>query len=290
MDVIGNAYLRAGALVHSCQPTVRRMWQQALVRRARDITGVSATRSCLVIAPHPDDETLGCGATIARKRAAGTAVKVVIAADGRHSHGASKLISSAELRAIRSAEAYEACRILGVDAADVTQLGHEDKHLEAALPALTSQLTELIEELTPEEILFPSGLDYHQDHRTLNRAVRTVLATATLRPGCHLAEYPVWHWAQGPWVDLSGRPRASRAVHLVVAPFTGMLGPAPEVVSSDGYLERKREALGAYRSQTTNLTGEPDWAVMEPELLAQFLLPYEVFFPFPAAEQARTSS
>jgi len=49
---------------------------------ARDDTATSAARSALVLAPHPDDETLGCGATILRKRAAGTPVHVLIVTDG----------------------------------------------------------------------------------------------------------------------------------------------------------------------------------------------------------------
>src|SRR5271166_3569230 len=43
-------------------------------RGAEDMTFQMATRSCLVLAPHPDNETLGCGATIMRKLAAGTRV------------------------------------------------------------------------------------------------------------------------------------------------------------------------------------------------------------------------
>src|SRR5690349_19075047 len=66
-----------------------------LLSRAEDVTSQAAARSCLVLAPHPDDETLGCGATIMRKRAAGTPVHVVIATDGRHSLASSELSADA---------------------------------------------------------------------------------------------------------------------------------------------------------------------------------------------------
>jgi LmbE family N-acetylglucosaminyl deacetylase len=52
-----------------------------LLSRAEDFTSQTATRSCLVLAPHPEDETLDCGATVLRKLAAGATVHVVTAAD-----------------------------------------------------------------------------------------------------------------------------------------------------------------------------------------------------------------
>src|SRR5438270_6970368 len=84
-----------------------------LLSRAEDVTSQTAARSCLVLAPHPDDETIGCGATIMRKLAAGTPVRVVIATDGRHSNHSSKLSADA-LVEIRKEETRRACAILGL--------------------------------------------------------------------------------------------------------------------------------------------------------------------------------
>ena len=78
----------------------------ALRVRAIDVTDQAAASSCVVIAPHPDDETLGCGAIIARKRAAGTNVRVVIVTDGRRSHRSDK-IPVHRLIALRRKEAQE---------------------------------------------------------------------------------------------------------------------------------------------------------------------------------------
>jgi hypothetical protein len=64
----------------------RRGIRSALKWSARDFTDSAAGRAALVIAPHPDDETLGCGATILRKVSAGSSVTVLIVTDGRHSH------------------------------------------------------------------------------------------------------------------------------------------------------------------------------------------------------------
>lgn len=62
---------------------LRRVWQRATHAAAIDRTATTADRPCLVLAPHADDETLRCGALIARKRASGTPVWVVVATDGR---------------------------------------------------------------------------------------------------------------------------------------------------------------------------------------------------------------
>src|ERR1700761_6094021 len=58
---------------------------------AEDMTEQTEKRSCVVLAPHPDDETLGCAVTIMRKLAMGSRVHLLIATDGRHAHPGSRL-------------------------------------------------------------------------------------------------------------------------------------------------------------------------------------------------------
>src|SRR5688500_7275309 len=89
-----------------------------LLRSARDVSDTVAARSALVIAPHPDDETLGCGATILRKVAAGTKVTVLVVTDGRHSHRSPSLPPE-RLAALREVEMAEAVARLGLAPADL---------------------------------------------------------------------------------------------------------------------------------------------------------------------------
>src|SRR5829696_1206258 len=84
-----GAYRLLATAAHRAETPLAAAWRWTTRITARDETAAVAARGCLVIAPHPDDETLGCGATIARKRAAGTPVRVVIVADGRYAQRAS---------------------------------------------------------------------------------------------------------------------------------------------------------------------------------------------------------
>ncbi|HEY8338503.1 MAG TPA: PIG-L deacetylase family protein [Egibacteraceae bacterium] len=265
-------------LAGAAKPAVRRAWRAALTARAVDVTTRSAQRSALVLAPHPDDETIGCGATIARKRAAGSDVHVVVAADGRSSHRASRVISSDELVAIRRAEAVEACAILGVPEDRIRFLGHPDDSLRDRVDALADQLAAIVREVQPDEVLVTCEHDWHVDHQGLNLALRRALRRGGVEVAA--AAYPVWWWADGPWTDSppgSGLP--ARARRFVAAPLSALRGPRPQRVTTGRFLEVKRAALAAYRSQTSNLTGEPDWAVMSPQLLQQFLGSSEISFP-----------
>ena len=273
----GGPYRWASAAVHAAQPRLQEWWRAAVLRRGRDVTGWSAAASCLVVAPHPDDETLGCGATIARKRAGGTRVRVVIVADGRHAQRQSARLSPAQLGAIRAAEGRAACAALGVAAEELVQWGYEDTRVAEAVAELVPRLVGEIRRADVDEVLVVSGRDHHPDHRAVNRAVRLALAQL---PGLRavVREYPVWHWADGPWVDLSARPLPRRAGHLLAAPLAGLVGRRADLVATGGHLDAKRAALAAHVSQTANLTGEDDWNVMDEAFLADFLLPAEPFW------------
>jgi hypothetical protein len=58
-------------------------WRRLSVRRSRDGEHLLDGRRLLVVSPHPDDETFGCGAAIARAATTGAGVTVVVATDGR---------------------------------------------------------------------------------------------------------------------------------------------------------------------------------------------------------------
>ncbi|MFL6244960.1 MAG: PIG-L family deacetylase [Thermoanaerobaculia bacterium] len=108
----------------------------------------------LVLAPHPDDEVIGCGGLIAQHLREHRAVRVVIATDGAEGGDA----------AVREAEARRGVAALG--AADVVFLGFRDRTLGADAG---SRIREELLDFRPDLVLVPSPLEIHPDHVALSR-------------------------------------------------------------------------------------------------------------------------
>jgi LmbE family N-acetylglucosaminyl deacetylase len=269
MEMLAQARVRTGRVVVGA-------WRRTITARAFDATAQSAGASCIVLAAHPVEETIGCGATIARKRAAGTRVIVVVATDGRYSTRSDR-VSERALAEIRADESRRATAELGVAASDVVFLPHDDRSLVVSMQTLVWELAELVERVgVPDEILVTCARDGHPDQTALHEAVRRL--RPSLGGGCRILEYPIWSWYSGPGVS-GGKPRARRAWRTLRLLARSAWATRAEKVSTLGFLAHKNRALACYASQTTNLTGEPGWRFLPPELLACFLGAWEVFLP-----------
>ena len=136
--------------------------------RSTKVTPAESDR-VLVIAPHPDDETLGCGGTIARHVEAGSQVRVLIVTDGGNSRAGG--ISREEMRRLRAGEAMSAMEQLGV--VDLLHMGlPEGRWAEHELQAmLEAQLSEYRSSL----IYTTSCVDFHPEHRKVAGALAGAL-------------------------------------------------------------------------------------------------------------------
>ncbi|WP_430592425.1 PIG-L family deacetylase [Humidisolicoccus flavus] len=135
----------------------------------------------LVLAAHPDDETLGAGGLLHRLSTAGHTVTVIVASDG--AAGGSALARSDELRA--------AVELLAPDAS-LVELGFADGGLRETREELRNALQPYFDALPPNgAVVAPWRGDGHRDHRIVGEIAQGLVGDRML------LEYPIWmwHWA-----------------------------------------------------------------------------------------------
>lgn len=213
---------------------LRPMARSILERRARDVTTECSRQSSVVIAPHPDDEVLGCGAAILAKTAAATPVRIVFVTDGTASRHPARLSPTAIGR-LRRLEATAAAAALGVSAEDVTFLGMPDGALRGVTGDLITELRSLLRQWRPDTVLVTSDLDAHDDHH----ATCVAATRAASDVGVPLWEYPIWFWTSFP---LPHPPQPSGTLRALLRRPLVRVDAAP-------YLDRKQQAFDAYASR-----------------------------------------
>ena len=172
-----------------------------LDRRMNGPETLCRPRAVMVFAPHPDDETLGCGGTVVKLRRAGVDVHIVFMTDGRHSHGAR--IAPRELAALRAQEAQAAVAELGVDAERVVCLAWEDGRLTDHQADAQAQVVALLAAHRPAAVFVPFRHDGPADHAATWRVVRGALQTHGHTVDVY--EYPVWFWLHWPRAPIPRR-------------------------------------------------------------------------------------
>jgi LmbE family N-acetylglucosaminyl deacetylase len=140
----------------------------------------------LIVAPHPDDETLGCGGTFAKRVLEGCPVSVVVITDGRHLFSRSrwridKNPTPEETAAMRREETRRAVDILGGDGKSVKFLDVEDGSLSGLVEPVSEMLSEIIRCSAPGEIYVTSEHERHADHVAACAAVRAAMRKAGSR-------------------------------------------------------------------------------------------------------------
>jgi LmbE family N-acetylglucosaminyl deacetylase len=217
----------------------------------------------IVFAPHPDDESLGCGGLLALLAGAGIAVTVVIVTDGSRSHPNSVSHSSGRLASIREAETLDAVAELGLAPSSVQFLRYPDCGLPYRGTSIyreaIARLRRLMTDMRPETMLVPWRRDPHSDHIGTWHLLRSTVDGMRSRP--RWLEYPVWAW---PHAHAGDAPRHDEACAWRID------------ISS--VLARKQRAIAQHRSQLGRLIhDDPEGFVLEPAMLAYFAQPWELF-------------
>lgn len=147
-------------------------------------------KNILVLAPHPDDESLGCGGTLKLLTQAGMQVDVVFLTRGENgldAPGQQPEIAHTQLAARRETEARAACSILGIR--DVQFLNGIDGGL-SHQPHLAHTISSIVGNGGYQRIFAPWHGEAHPDHVATFRLLQRALAESLSRPALWL--YEVW--------------------------------------------------------------------------------------------------
>jgi LmbE family N-acetylglucosaminyl deacetylase len=140
----------------------------------------------LVIAPHPDDETLGCGGAICHHVKRGDSVSAVFLTSGELGL---KHLPRERAWAIREAEAKKAAAILGLGATFFLRCS--DWMLGDEIPRVAGLLAPLLKQLKPKLVYLPHPQDGHPDHQAAWPILRAALKRGRL-PAPNLRAYELW--------------------------------------------------------------------------------------------------
>ncbi|MGO9420102.1 PIG-L deacetylase family protein [Roseiarcus sp.] len=212
----------------------------------------------VVVAPHPDDESLGCGALLREAVAAGRPVRIVFVSDGTGSHPNSQGYPADRLRALREGEAQAAMAALGVSSSQIEFLRLPDR----AVPSSGDEAERASVAIANAAAKARAGVifvtwrhDAHGDHQ----AAYAIARLAQRRRSARLFEYSIW----GRGAELDREPEG---------PPLGWRLP------SSKHRERKRAAILSHRSQVSRLIDDDPEGFLLPRAMIEDILARDELF------------
>lgn len=223
-------------------------------------------KTIIVFAPHPDDETCGCGGTIAKSVREGYQVLVVVLTDGRHAFSKVLGIDSdptpEELKKIRKEEVRRAVKILGVREENLFFLDFGDGTLEKNEEEAEEKVMEILSKNPPVDVYFPYEKDCHPDHRVTNRIVRSSIKKLGLSTMKYKYSIVRMYVRVGPLIDALLSIFRRNMIRVDISKF----------------LPLKIEAVNELKSEVSIISGRQKEPVLCAHLIKKFLKSEETFF------------
>lgn len=198
----------------------------------------------IVIAPHPDDETLGAGGLIAEHRRRGLPVIGIAVTDGEAAYSGEE-----NLATIRRNEQEKAFAVLGVEPSRVIRLKIPDRYVSDYEDRLFEFLKTVVDEETI--LVAPWSHDPHSDHEACGRVAERICADR----GAVLVSYFFWAWHWCSPEEVRRRPLCRFELDFPLQ-------------------QAKQAALAEYHSQLVRAKGDP---ILPPHLLLPAKRSFETF-------------
>ena len=229
-------------------------------------------KRAIVFAPHPDDETLGCGGTIAKKLSEGYDISVVFLTDGRYALTEVSIFSKPtpfEMKVMRREDALRATEILGLREKNLVFLDFEDRTLKKHEKLVQEKIVEILKDVSPVEVYFPQAKEYNIDHRVTN----IIMRRAVEKSGVHPVEYQYIIAWKFPLYLLVHVVNEGMFDLLVSKALKGDLIR----VDISKFLHLKQRAIKEYKSQIEVLSDKQKRPAIRHSFLKRFLKKEEKF-------------
>jgi LmbE family N-acetylglucosaminyl deacetylase len=224
-----------------------------------DIKDVLHGHKALMLATHPDDESLGCGGLIAAACEIGKPPIVVVMTDGAASHSESISFPAARLKALREPEASRAVSLLGLPPEHLLFLGYPDTRPPSYGPDFMAAVRR-VELIAAEAGCTLLVAPWHGDPNCDHEATARIAAAATSGGRLELLSYPVWGSLRDGADSVSESRRGGLRLNI------------------SAYQTAKQLAIAAHISQYGGLIDDsPSGFHLPDDLLAICARPFEVF-------------
>lgn len=219
----------------------------------------------IIFSPHPDDETFGCGGTIAKRLNEGCSVLVIIMTNGKQAYykipNIDKILTTEDFIKIRKKELMNALEILGLKKENIIFLNFEDSALKHSSREVEKRVIKILKEFSPTEVYCSYEKDFHPDHVVASFIVRNALKKISL-PRIKCYEYSISH-------------KYSYIIQKLDVLVNSLRNKIFKVNVSN-YIPLKKKAIDEFKSQISIITEKQKRPIIKN--VKKFLKDEELFF------------